>query len=102
MFGKQRFLKDLKGGRALVKKPLQTQNFLFSKNITEREYPSSSLYWYSIDRRGAYRPLSKHQIQFDKKNLKSLSLLPAFIPVSVVINESQPKIGLSQKVPSSF
>jgi hypothetical protein len=82
-----------------VKKPLQTQDFLFSKNITEREYPS--LYWCSIDIRGAYRPLSKHQILFDKKNLKSLSFLPAFIPVSVVINESQRKIGLSQKVPSS-
>jgi hypothetical protein len=33
------FLKGLKGGRALVKKPLQTQDFLFSKNIMEREYP---------------------------------------------------------------
>jgi hypothetical protein len=79
-----------------VKKPLQTQDFLFSKNIMEREYP--------IVRIGALlteEGLPDHspniKICSIKKNLKSLSLLPAFIPVSVVINESQPKIGLSQK-----
>jgi hypothetical protein len=80
MFGKQRFLKDITGGRTLVKKPLQTQDFLFSiKTSLEREYPS--LYWCSIlTEEGLTDHFPNIKFSSIKKNLKSLSLLPAFYP----------------------